>query len=47
MSYQYKNKLHAECARDIGGTSSGIHDCKTGRQKQHRGYHFEFFEEDV
>lgn len=37
----------AECARDIGGTSSGIHDCKTGRQKQHRGYHFEFFEEDV
>ena len=37
----------AECARDIGGTSSGIHDCKTGRQKQHRCYHFEFFEEDV
>lgn len=20
----------------------GIHDCKAGRQKQHRGYHFEF-----
>lgn len=35
-----------ECARAIGGTVSGIHDCKTGRQKQHRGYHFEFPEED-
>lgn len=32
----------SDCARAIGGTSSGIHDCKTGRQKQHRGYHFEF-----
>lgn len=31
-----------ECARSIGGSSSGIHDCKTGRQKQHRGFHFEF-----
>ena len=35
-----------ECAKAIGGTVSGIHDCKTGRQKQHRGYHFEFPEED-
>jgi hypothetical protein len=34
----------SECARAIGGTVSGIHDCKTGRQKQHRGYHFEFFD---
>lgn len=34
-----------ECARAIGGTASGIHDCKSGRQKQHRGYHFEFPEE--
>lgn len=32
----------ADCARAIGGTASGIHDCKSGRQKQHRGYHFEF-----
>lgn len=31
-----------ECARSIGGSSSGIHDCKTGRQKQHHGFHFEF-----
>lgn len=31
-----------ECARDIGGTVSGIHDCKSGRQKQHRGLHFIF-----
>ena len=30
------------CAKAIGGTVSGIHDCKTGRQKMHRGYHFEF-----
>lgn len=33
---------HADCARAIGGTASGIHDCKTGRQSHHRGYHFEF-----
>lgn len=32
----------SECARQIGGTVSGIHDCKSGRQKMHRGYHFEF-----
>ena len=31
-----------ECAKAINGTVSGIHDCKTGRQKQHRGYHFYF-----
>lgn len=34
-----------ECARAIGGTVSGIHDCKTGRQKVHRGYHFIFPED--
>lgn len=31
-----------ECARKIGGSVSGLHDCKSGRQKQHRGYHFKF-----
>ena len=31
-----------ECARHIGGSASGIHDCKTGRHTTHRGYHFEF-----
>lgn len=36
----------SECARAIGGTISGIHDCKSGRQKQHRGYHFSFLEEN-
>ena len=36
---------YTACARAIGGTISGIHDCKTGRQQQHRGYHFEFLEE--
>lgn len=34
-----------ECSRAIGGTVSGIHDCKTGRQKVHRGYHFIFPED--
>ena len=36
---------YTACARAIGGTLSGIHDCKTGRQRQHRGYHFEFLDE--
>lgn len=36
----------AECARAIGGTVSGIHDYKSGRQNHHRGYHFIFPEED-
>ena len=36
----------AECARAIQGTVCGIHDCKSGRQRQHRGYHFEFLERD-
>ncbi len=36
---------YTACARAIGGTLSGIHDCKTGRQHQHRGYHFEFLDE--
>ena len=31
-----------ECARRIGGSASGIHDCKSGRHETHRGYHFEF-----
>lgn len=35
-----------ECAKAISGTSSGIHDCKTGRQKSHRGYHFRFPNEE-
>lgn len=34
----------SDCARAIGGTVSGIHDCKTGRQHAHRGYHFKFFD---
>ena len=33
----------SKCARAIGGSVSGIHDCKTGRQKRHRGYRFKFF----
>lgn len=36
---------YTACAKAIGGTVSGIHDCKSGRQSQHRGYHFEFLEE--
>ena len=32
----------SECAREIDGSTSGIYDCKTGRQKAHRGYHFKF-----
>lgn len=36
----------SECARAIKGTVSGIHDCKSGRQKKHRGYHFEFLEDE-
>lgn len=31
-----------ECAKALGCTLSGIHDCKSGRQKQHHGYHFKF-----
>lgn len=31
-----------ECARHIGGSASGIHDCRSGRHETHRGYHFEF-----
>lgn len=30
----------SNCARDIGGTVSGIYDCLKGRQETHRGYHF-------
>lgn len=36
---------YTACAREIGGTISGIHDCKSGRQRHHRGYHFEFLDE--
>lgn len=36
---------YTACARAIGGTISGIHDCKSGRQRHHRGYHFEFLDE--
>lgn len=36
---------YTACAKAIGGTISGIHDCKSGRQRQHRGYHFEFLDE--
>ena len=32
----------SDCAKAIGGTISGIHDCKKGRQKTHNGYHFEW-----
>ena len=32
----------AECARVINGTACGICDCKNGRQKKHRNYHFRF-----
>lgn len=39
-------KSFTDCAAAIGGTISGIHDCKSGRQKQHRGYHFKFFGEE-
>lgn len=31
-----------ECARHIGGSAAGIHDCKSGKNETHRGYHFEF-----
>lgn len=37
----------SECARAIGATVSGIHDCKVGRQSTHRGYHFIFGENPV
>lgn len=37
----------SECARAIGGSVSGIHDCKSGRQQKHRNYHFEFLEEGM
>lgn len=36
----------SDCAKSIGGTISGIHDCKSGRQKKHRGYHFRFLDEE-
>lgn len=36
----------AECARAIGGTACGICDCKNGRQRRHRGYTFEFYDNE-
>lgn len=36
----------SECARAIGGTACGICDCKKGRQTSHRGYHFEFLDDN-
>ena len=35
-----------KCARAIGGTVPGIVSCKSGRQTSHRGYHFDFMEDD-
>lgn len=35
-----------ECARDINGDDRHIHDCLHGRQRTHRGYHFERVEND-
>lgn len=35
-----------ECARHIGGSASGIHDCRSGRHETHMGYHFEFQDDD-
>ena len=35
----------SECARRIGGYSSGISDCLAGRQSTHCGYHFEYVED--
>lgn len=32
----------SDCARAIGGNVRGISDCFVGRQKAHRGYHFDF-----
>lgn len=31
----------SECARAIGGNDAHIHDCMNGKQRTHRGYHFE------
>lgn len=31
-----------ECAQKIGGNHRHINDCLLGRQKTHRGYHFEY-----
>lgn len=35
-----------KCAKAIGGTVPGIASCKSGRQTSHRGYHFDFLEDD-
>lgn len=32
----------AECADDIGANPRHIHDCLKGRQKTHKGYHFQY-----
>ena len=33
-----------ECARAIDGNGGHINDCLRGRQKTHRGYHFEYYD---
>ena len=35
----------SECARRIGGYSSGISDCLTGIRSTHCGYHFEYVDD--
>ena len=36
----FKDSL--ECEKKIGGNNRHINDCLKGRQKTHRGYHFEY-----
>lgn len=40
-------KSMTDCARAIGGTVSGLYDCEKGKQSSHRGYHFEWLEEEA
>lgn len=35
-----------KCAMAINGTVPGIVSCKSGRQETHRGYHFDFLEDE-
>jgi hypothetical protein len=35
-----------ECAREIQGYQQNIHGCLKGRRKTHKGFHFEYVEED-
>ena len=36
-----------DCARKINGNPAHIHDCVTGKRHTHRGYHFEYVDEEV